>query len=484
MAVPPLSRLIPATCLEEIHLTLALAPLRTPEEIKAFYRDELNEVRGGDRTKRLKLGLGRAFKEKQFYKACVMGHQGVGKSTELTRLIHDPKVQASFCPIRFSVMTDLDPGSFNPPDVLLFMMVEVAEQTAATLESGGAGRRPSAKTLQAIWDWFSKETVSREQVQEFGLEMEAGAGVESDSLWNKVLGLFASLKSELRFASTRTKTLVEYRLTQINTLIDLVNCLLDECNRYLQETQGRRWLFIGEDFDKAGISPDAIEKLFISYSNLFSELNTDLIFNLPIGLYNSSSGVRLAFPHDRSLVLPDTPVFDPQHQPNREGRQAVQAVLGARVNPDLFEAGQMERLIVASGGNLRDLFALVNYAADTAILSQSSNGKINLDHANSAIRNLRTEYERRLGQNPFDQDQTSYEEKAKLLKRIYDQDKDAQIPTPVLYTLLNDRAVQEFNGDRWNQDSWFGVHPLVVDLLNAQGRIQPTATGEVPGGTA
>ena len=49
---------------------------------------------------------------------------------------------------------------------------------------------------------------------------------------------------------------------------------------------------------------------------------------------------------------------------------------------------------------------------------------------------------------------------------------------PVLYSLLSARAVQEFNGQRW-----FGVHPLVVDVLAAQGKLDRLDSGAVLGGT-
>jgi len=466
-----------ATTLDDIHLTLSPEPLETREEIEAFYRDELNQVRGGDKTQRLKLGLRRAIQGRSFYKACLMGHQGVGKSTELTRLINDEAVQQQFCAIRFSVTKELDPGNFNPLDVLLLMIAEVVQHTAQPIDQGGAGQHPDRVRLQEVWDWFASEKVLREQATEGVLSGEAGTGVQGDSLWGKVLGLFASLKSELRFASTRKKEIVEYRLARLNTLIEVANRILIDCNQKLQQARGCQWLFIGEDFDKAGIPSEAIENLFITYANIFSELETHLIFNLPIGLYNSSPAIRLSFPPERSLVIPDTPVFHPDHTPNELGRTAVRSVLEARISTDLFEPGQMERLIVASGGNLRDLFALVNYAADTATLRNETH-QINQDDANSAIRNLRSEYERRLGQNPYDKEEITYEKKAELLKRIYDGDKEAQVPNPVLYALLNDRAVQEFNGERW-----FGVHPLVVDLLNVQGRIPFAPSGGVPGGT-
>lgn len=173
-------------------------------------------------------------------------------------------------------------------------------------------------------------------------------------------------------------------------------------------------------------------------------------------------------------------MFHPDHNSNAAGREAVRKVLEARMDLDLFEPGQMMRLIVASGGNLRDLFGLVNYAADSALLRSAdpAQARINAADGDGAIVNLRSDYERRLGQSPYDREEITYEDKAKLLERIYNGEKEAQMTDSVLYSLLNARAVQEFNGQRW-----FGVHPLVVDVLIAQKRLGSLGTGVVPGGT-
>jgi len=170
------------------------------------------------------------------------------------------------------------------------------------------------------------------------------------------------------------------------------------------------------------------------------------------------------------------PVFQPDHTPNPKGRDALQKVLAARMSLSLFEPDQMMRLIVASGGNLRDLFALVNYAADTATLRTAKT--INAGDVTASIVNLRSDYERRLGQSPYDPETVKYEDKANRLLQIYENDKVAEIADAVLYSLLNARAVQEFNGQRW-----FGVHPLVVDILANQKRLVRSDTGEVLGGT-
>jgi hypothetical protein len=346
----------------------------------------------------------------------------------------------------------------------------VVEAAAKPIESGGAGHQLSDHRLRELWDWFATTKVTDESARSAALTVEAGAGVKEDSLWEKVLGLFANLKGEMKFASSRKTEVIEYRLSRLRDLIEIANRLLDECNHEMEKATGKQWLFIGEDFDRAGIPSQRIEELFITYANIFQNLRSHLIFTLPIGLFYSGKAARLPFAEDSSFVIPDTPMFGQDHGPNSVGRNAVRQALSARMDLSLVEPDVLERLLVASGGNLRDLFGLVNYAADGAMLRGAN--QINGADADKAIVNLRSNYERRLGQSPFDSDPITYEDKVMLLKRIYDGEKEAQMTNPVIYSLLNARSVQEFNGQRW-----FGVHPLVVDILVGQKHLVAGANG-------
>ena len=132
----------------------------------------------------------------------------------------------------------------------------------------------------------------------------------------------------------------------------------------------------------------------------------------------------------------------------------------------------MTRLLVASGGNLRDLFSLVSQSADNALLRQPSGKKISSPDAEAAIDNLRVEYRRRLGDSPYDGERIPYKDKAERLVAIYSSKPSADILDATLYSLLRSRAVQEFNGK-----SWFGIHPLVVDILKSQNLLPPSAAG-------
>ncbi len=234
---------------------------------------------------------------------------------------------------------------------------------------------------------------------------------------------------------------------------------------------------MGEEFDRAGVNTTSLELLFLTYGNALRELQVHFIVTLPISLAYSERRSELPVPDERVFCLPDIPVFDPQHAPHGPGRSAVRAILEARASPELFGSGAMERLVVASGGNIRDLVALTVMATTNALV-RNPLGRVEDEDVTTAVRRRRTDYLRSLGQSPYDGGEITYEAKVERLVRIYDQDPTAQSPDPVLYSLFRARAVQEFNGERW-----FGVHPLVVDLLARQGKVARTPDGVAPGGT-
>jgi hypothetical protein len=173
-------------------------------------------------------------------------------------------------------------------------------------------------------------------------------------------------------------------------------------------------------------------------------------------------------------MIHDTPVYDQNHGIHEKGRAAVQSVLEARVSPSLFAEGQMTRLIVASGGNLRDLFSLVRDAGAGASLRNPPVTVIGPEDATRAISKMRREYRMKLGQSPYDGEPIPYTEKSARLLAVYSDLPDNGVPDPVVYSLLRGRAIQDFNGD-----GWFGVHPLVVDILKEQQHLKP----QDPGGT-
>jgi hypothetical protein len=100
----------PATDLDHLYETLRPEPLVGAEEFRSYYRGQVNRVRGEDTVARLSLKLQQSYPTVPF-KAFLMGHPGVGESTEVSRLLERVKDQQ--IGIRLSIATELNPASFK-----------------------------------------------------------------------------------------------------------------------------------------------------------------------------------------------------------------------------------------------------------------------------------------------------------------------------------------------------------------------------------
>ena len=238
----------PAINLDNLHLTLRPEPLIEQEEFRKYYRSQVNKVRGEDTVARLSRKLQQAYRTLPF-KAFVMGHPGVGKSTEITRLLE--RVKEQHVGVRLSIATELNPASFKVFDVLLLMLARLAE-AADGIKAIPIGGILSERLVSDIEQWFATEQVKKSRTGTIGAGVEGGAGVKEGSLWAGLLGLFASAKAEMKYAADRKTETIEYRLKRLPDLVDLCNRLMDACNQTLLDHTGKEWILVVEDLDKTG----------------------------------------------------------------------------------------------------------------------------------------------------------------------------------------------------------------------------------------
>ncbi|HNG94989.1 MAG TPA: hypothetical protein PLB32_19450, partial [Acidobacteriota bacterium] len=158
---------MPAQTLNEVYKFFLNEPL-TAEELATLYIPDLNDARGTDVVDRLVRNLDQSAGGR-FSKAFLLGHPGVGKSTELVRL--SSKIAGKFQTISFNASTDLNPAVFQPFDIIYLMMIQVVE---ATKEK--TGKSPSSQLLGEIKDWFTTKTQKENRTTMFGAEISAGAG--------------------------------------------------------------------------------------------------------------------------------------------------------------------------------------------------------------------------------------------------------------------------------------------------------------------
>jgi hypothetical protein len=428
-------------------------PLLEAIQPNEFYREEVNKTREQDIIAELSRQLQESYENGSF-KTFVTGHFGVGKSTELRQLEFEVRGQQRV--VRVSVASELNPATFKIVDVLLLMIVRLVEET--NKHCGGFFFNTARNELiRKFAQWFGEEARKKTD----GLTASAEAGIN----------LLGQLKGTLKYEADRKAETVEHRLKRLPELVHLCDEVIAKCKKALWDREHKEWLLIVEDLDENTVPPQQVRELFLKYGTVFQDLDISMIFTIPVWLEYSQESVRLPF--ERHMIF-DTPVYDWEHAPHKEGRQAMAAVLEARVSSALFEEDQMMKLIVASGGNFRDLFSLVRRSGRAAFLRHPEAKTIAREDSLVAIKNMRREYRNRLGSGLYEPSPTiPLHDKFGKLVAVYNDLPECKILDPTMHWLLLARAVQEL------RDAWYGVHPLVVDILKEQRRLGPRS----PGGT-
>ena len=460
--------LVPATTLVEMYRTLSPAPLVGRDALDAFYRPELNAVRGKDEAERLKHRLERT--DGPYFHAFLVGQPGAGKSTEISRFVE--MIDGGYRVLRLSVVNELNPATFQPMDLLLLIVFQLA-QAVEKLNQQTPGKIELPPSLLAdLLRFFAVEAVSTQSVDSKELEGKAEISLGFPKLWQNFLGLSVAAGGKLKVGYQQETKLVAYRFQMLSTLANLANRFVGECNAVLAKLEGKQWLVVIEDFDRPGLSGEALRRVLVEQGGLFDQLPLHLLVTVPAWLLYSTDAERLPFRQCGQYVLTDTPVFDKEHEPDVEGRKALEAVLYARVNRQLFAGRAADLLIVASGGNVRELFTMTLEAADQAALAERK--AIEEDDAWRAIRQARANYRNRLGSAKEDAEAVPYATLRQKLLAVYKRESESDVRDPALNQLLKTRAILHFNGDYW-----YGVHPLVVDILKEQGHLPEDAPGGV-----
>jgi hypothetical protein len=446
----------PARTLAEMGDTLLKQPLETQEEFDAFYSDQYSTARGVDRISHLGVELGRSFRKAPFH-GFVMGHPGVGKSTEISRLLLGKGQQ--FRPIRISAKEELRPGDFRIYDLLWLMILRVLTETKSPVISGF-----SDKLSSGLLEDVRKE-MSQRLVKILGIsdkELEGGLDFK----------LFAKIRATLKISRQRTEEVIEYTYSALSELLDVVNRVFIECNGVLQSEKGQEWILVVEDFEKLGVEAEPLRRMFFDYRSLFEQLKCHLLFVIPVGLAYTEDAEKMPFGPQRQFMIPDIAVStNMDHLPDEQGLGALMDVIDRRVEAVLLDKALARSMAIASGGNLRDLFDLLGRAGIAAEARQAT--RIERRDALEAVQWLRSTYRFRLGESDYGApDAIPIQTKMDKLAGVYRGIPSAQIPDKTLYVLLRNRMVLQYNGN-----VWFGVHPLVVDLLKEAGSIGPDEAG-------
>ena len=423
-----------ATSLAEFHLAFRPEPLTDPGDIAQFYRNDLNGLRDASWREKMAMRLRRA-KGGMYFRGTVAGHEGVGKTTEMAVLLSD--VQKDFKVVRVDAFIDLNPQQFRVSDVFLAIMLNLLEVSG---QNFNAGLRRDL--WNGIRDFFPEYQIDRDHTK----GAEAGADVEVG------LPFLVKLKGSIRTKSDE-KQKQPLEAKRMSDLLDLLNRILSVCKR---ESPGQDILIYADNFEKGEIPVAFLQEMFLTFGSLLRSLDAHLLCSLPPALIFSDGAARLPFEPNEITILYDIPVLNEAHQPHLLGIEAIRAVVLARAEANLFEPGQIDALIRASGGSLKFLFSLIREAGMEAEIAGTS--AVTELAARRAVNLAIAPFRNRLGTGPYDPKPVTWEQKAAKLKEVYEG--KAVAPDDTLYALLRSRAVLFVNGN-----GRYAVHPIVLDIL-------------------
>ncbi|WP_228037090.1 hypothetical protein [Cuspidothrix issatschenkoi] len=137
-------------------------------------------------------------------------------------------------------------------------------------------------------------------------------------------------------------------------------------------------------------------------------------------------------------------------------------IIKKRIPEDLLEPETARKIVLKSGGVLRELVRITRECCSQCLLlirsePERTDIKINEEILQLAIKDLRNDFTRPLGETLF-----------KILRTTYENYTPEDAKSDDFLSLLHGLYVLEYEND----DLWYDVHPIVVEILRRKKLIQ------------
>lgn len=372
----------------------------------------------------------------------LLGHKGCGKSTELNHMSAKLR-QDGYQVITIECGVDLDLNNPLYADLLILMgeaLIKIADQIGCALDED---------TVQTVRDFWSTEQEKCTTIADAAaVQVEGGASAETPGIIESLLKIFLKIKADLKYNEENRNIYREKVAKRAGDWILALKSIADKITNHLE---GKQPIIIFEDLDK--LNPDDAWKVFYSYAKTLTGVPIPVIYTFPIALsYDPRFAALEGF--FTAKTLPMIKLENIDGSPNDSGYDTILDIIEKRTRKELFADGVLERLISQTGGSLRDLFFVINSAAQRAVRRESL--VIELEDADRALEQLKTSLTRRIEQKHYD-----------FLVDIVNGNRERIQNREMLLEMLQANTVLEYNGKRWHN-----VHPLVVQFLQDQGLVK------------
>ncbi len=355
-------------------------------------------------------------------KLLVAGQRGMGKTTELKRLVEmlEADQEEQFLAV-FSQFGSQD--SITDTALFRHMARALAHHEESDVPKG---------TLEAFENWYAEESLSN--TIEEGDEGLAGLGGEF---------IFFRADAKIKHAKTSKKTRSQTLVKSKSELLGLFNELIEK-NR--KKTR-KRVVFIIDDIDKVQ-NEESIHSTFVQSAQFISDISCPCIFTIPLS-YATSEYVRMALPYTKIHRVAAVDLLHQNGTRNDEAFAFMREVFKRRMTFNPLPEELLDQVLLNSGGVLVDAMRMLGeICANVVARGATTAGKSDVDAAFQQLINEFLEV--------FD----NAELWTKLAKFCEHPDKRVFNIEPARLDLLSRMILIEYR----NQQVWYDLHPAVRQL--------------------
>jgi len=386
------------------------------------------------------------------------GHRGCGKSTLLAELGFRLKDTGRYFVVNFSISDTIERSAVDHVNILFSMALQLLENA----ERRQVKLKPGIK--KELYRWLGTHTHTESKAVEAEIETSGEASLEGGL--PGVMKFLAAIKSKLKINSViRNEISVEFA-RKISELITKIN----EIQIYIENATNQSVLVIIDDLDKLDLA--VVESIFIKNIQPLLDPKCRIIYTIPIAILrevNIKRGIEQVV--KQIYTMPVTKFFskkdvrDSARVANAGYVEIFQMVIDRRFPAELIDPAVKQEIILKSGGVLRELIRLLDRCCDKClqqIRSQLRKSKfdglpiLNRSVLEEVLIDFQIEFSQPLGKVDF-----------ASLKQIYEEMKPIDTENQRFLDLLHGLYVLEYR----NALLWYDLHPIVMDLLLAEGVI-------------
>lgn len=368
------------------------------------------------------------------------GMRGTGKTSEL--LGYAKKLAGPQC--FFVVFCSLDEDlNLNDMEYMDILILQIQKLTEKLHEEGVAVNKG---TLESLGKWFDEQIVEINRGLKGEIELNAGAGLEKDGIWSKLLGIFAELRASVNASTERTTSVRTVLKKNFLPFKDKFNEFVAEASLALRKAdKAQDILFIVDGLEKT-LTPEIRREIVINEQSRIRLIRANTIFILPIELMKERQNLRQLT--EFVCTFPNIKIL---HRTGEDFPAALNKMVEfvyRRISKDLFEDNEGDQLVKHMvrycGGNPRELLRIISYAN---FFADEDKGKIDKTAMEKGLRKLASETTEYLKPADFDK-----------LKEIKDNNKQGLITA---YDDIVDDLLEKVIIYEYNDGSFKRVNPIV-----------------------